>query len=116
MKQNSETKKNIDEILNGFDGIRRACPKPYFFTRVMARWDRKDSGWEKVAAFISRPAFAVAIIALFLFINFFILYNSSSHATPVAQDESSIAAENEYGLSVSSLYDINPEQNDIAQK
>lgn len=116
MKQNFESKKNTDEILNSFGGIHRAVPRPYFFTRVMARWDRKDSGWEKVAAFISRPVFAVAVIALFLFINFFILYNSSSHATPVAQDESSLVVENDYGLSVSSLYDINPEQNDVAQK
>lgn len=116
MKQNFESKKNTDEILKSFDGIRRAVPRPYFFTRVMARWNRKDSGWEKIAAFISRPVFAVATIALFLCVNFFILYNSSLHATPVAQDESSLSAENDYGLSVSSLYDINPEQNDIAQK
>jgi len=116
MNYKPDHKSNTEEILNSLDGIRRAEPQPYFYTRLSARLNREKNGWEKVASFISKPAFAIAAIALFLIINVTILFNSSSNATSSPQEESSLAVENDYGLSVPSLYDINPDQSDIAQK
>ena len=116
MNDKPYNKANAEEILNSLDGIHRAQPQPYFYTRLMAKWDNPKNGWEKVASFISKPAFAILAIALFLIINVAILYNSSSNATSSSQEESSLAVENDYGLSVPSLYDINPDQSDIAQK
>ena len=116
MKDKPYNKANTEEILNSLNGVHRAQPKPYFYTRLMANWNKQKNGWEKVAGFISRPVFAIAAIALFLIINIAILLNSSSNATSSSQEESSLAVENDYGLSVPSLYDINPDQSDIAQK
>ena len=116
MNNKPYNKANTEEILNSLDGIHRAQPQPYFHTRLMAKWSNQKNGWEKVASFISKPAFAIAAIALFLVINIAILYNSSSNATSSSQEESSLAVENDYGLSVPSLYDINPDQSEIAQK
>ena len=116
MNYKPDNKNNQEEILNSLNGIRRAEPQPYFYTRLMAKLDKQKNGWEKVAGFISKPAFAIAAIALFLIINVTILFNSSSNATSSSQEESSLAVENDYGLSVPSLYDINPDQSDIAQK
>ena len=115
MSNKPDNKPNAEEILNSLEGVYRASPRPFFYTRVMAQLDQ-SSRWEKIASLISRPAFAIAVIVLFLFINTVILYSSSSRATSASQDESSLAIENDYELSVPSLYDINPEQSDIAQK
>jgi len=116
MSNKPYNKANAEQILNSLDGIHRAQPKPYFYTRLMAKLDKQKNGWEKVAGFISNPVFAIAVIALFLIINIAILFNSSSNATSSSQEESSLAVENDYGLSVPSIYDINPDQSDIAQK
>jgi hypothetical protein len=116
MNNKSENKNNVEEILNSLDHIQRATPRPFFYTRLMAKLDRQSSQWEKVISFITKPAFAIAVIVLFLFLNIVILYNSSPKTTTTPQDDSSLAIENDYGLSVPSLYDINPDQNEIAQK
>ena len=116
MQDTNENRKRIEDILNSLDDVRRAEANPFFYTRLMAKINGRDSRWEKLASLISKPAFAIAVVVLFLVINFAVLYGSSSNASSASQDTSSLAVENDYGLSVSSLYDINPEQNDIAQK
>ncbi|HYM95596.1 MAG TPA: hypothetical protein VET23_15765 [Chitinophagaceae bacterium] len=110
--------KNTDEILNSLGGIQRAVPRPFFYGRTMAKLNQQqDSRWERIVGFLSQPTIAVATVVFFLLINAVVLFRSSENATPASQDESNLATDNEYNnLSVSSLYDINPYQNDIAQK
>ncbi|HVT84805.1 MAG TPA: hypothetical protein VHD35_06365 [Chitinophagaceae bacterium] len=118
MSNKTDINSKTEEILNSLDGIRRATPQPFLHTRVMARLtkDATSTLWEKMASLISRPAFAIATIALFLLINVAVVFHFSAKTSTNTQDESAIVSDNEYNLSVSSLYDINPEQNDIAQK
>ena len=118
MSKRSEINKKTEDILNSLDGIRRASAQPFLYTRVMARLSRNTTtGWERMASLISRPAVAFAAITLFLLINAAVVFHFSTTTTAsTAQDESAVVSDNEYSLSVSSLYDINPEQNDVAQK
>lgn len=105
-----------DEVLESLNGIQRAEPRSFLFTRVMARINREQvSIWEKLATFISRPVVAFAAVILFIFINTLVLFSFSDDASPVTQ-EPVLVAGNDFGLSVTSFYDINPEQNDIVQK
>ncbi|MBS1919844.1 MAG: hypothetical protein JST17_06305 [Bacteroidetes bacterium] len=121
MGNKRNTNNDTEQVLNSLDGIRRATAQPYLFTRVMARLTKNTTltRWEKIASLFSKPAYAFATISLFLLINVAVLFHFSattlSSSTP-AQDNSAVVSDNEYNLSVSSLYDINPEQNDIAQK
>lgn len=109
-------KNRTEDILNSLEGIQRAVPRPFFYTRLMAQLQRKVSGWERATALITKPVFAIAIILIFLIINISVLMNYSSQPHSVQADESAIVMGNDYGLSVSSLYDINPDQNEIARK
>lgn len=109
-------KKETENILNSLEGVHRAMPKPFFYTRLTERMQRRILGWEKAVTLISKPVFAIAIILLFLIINISVLMNYSSQPNPAQTDDSAITMGNDYGLSVSSLYDLNPEQNDIARK
>ncbi len=117
MSKRSEINAKTEEVLNSLDGIRRAPGQPFLYTRVMARLSNNTTTlWEKLASLISRPAVAFAAIALFLLINAAVVFHFSTTTASTTQDESAVVSDNEYSLSVSSLYDINLEQNDVAQK
>ena len=116
MRNKADIQKLVDDTLESLEGMQKAEPRPFLFTRVMARMNKEEnSAWEKLASLISRPAIAFATVILFLVINAFVIYSVSGNSMQDTQ-ENSVMAGNDYGLSVSSLYDINPEQNDIAQK
>jgi len=116
MNNKNDIQKLVNETLNSLEGLQKAEPRPFLFTRVMARIKRdEDTLWEKLAALIAKPAIAFATVILFLAINAFVLFQASGNNSSNTQ-ETSLVAGNDFGLSVSSLYDINPEQNDIVQK
>lgn len=118
MSKKATNEQRINEIINSIDGIRRATPKPFFYGRTAAKLEQhNDKRWERVGSLISKPAIAFVAAALVLLINVAVLFHSSDNSTTATQDEASVVGDNEYNnLSVSSLYDLNPDQNDIAQK
>jgi hypothetical protein len=106
----------VNETLGSLDGIQKAEPKPFMFTRIMARVNQKEETiWEKLASLVSNPAVAFATVILFIAINAFVLFNVSGDS-PSEVQEPALVADSDFGLSVSSMYDINPEQNDLVQK
>jgi hypothetical protein len=58
-----------EDALESLNGIQRATANPFLYTRIAARLESGMSVWEKVARLLSRPAFAVASIVIFLSIN-----------------------------------------------
>jgi hypothetical protein len=62
-----------EDVLNSLEGIKRAESNPYLYTKITARIEAGNSGWEKVANWISRPAFAFTIISVFVGINITVL-------------------------------------------
>lgn len=117
MVNKTDINNQTEKILESLDGIRRASPQPFFYTRLIGRMQMKTTSlWEKMASIISKPTIAIAMIALFLLINITVIFHFSSNPASTGQNDSAVISDNEYSLSVSSLYDINPEQNDIAQK
>ena len=114
--KNEYIQKLTDEVLDSFSGLHKAAPRPFLYTRVMAHINRvQDSAWEKTASLLSRPAVAFATVVLFVVINVVVLFRVSADSSPAAQ-EPALVAGNDFGLSVTSIYDLNPEQNDIVQK
>jgi hypothetical protein len=116
MTNRNDIEKLVNETLNSLDGIQKAEPRPFMVTRIMARMNQKEETiWEKLIFLISKPAVAFATVILFIAINAFVLFNVSSDSPSEAQ-EPTLVADSDFGLSVSSMYDINPEQNDLVQK
>jgi hypothetical protein len=98
-----------EEVLDSFDGIQRAEPNPFLFTRIQARMAAEDKSTVfAVVRFITRPAFALSIAFLFVFINGYLLMN---------QLESSQANAEEMGQAVAMEYvqhTVNPyDQNEL---
>ncbi len=116
MTNRNDIEKLVNETLGSFDGIQKAGPRPFMFTRIMARMNQKEETiWERIAFLVSKPAVAFATVILFLAINAFVLFNVSGNS-PSEVQEPTLVADSDFGLSVSSMYDINPEQNDLVQK
>ena len=116
MNNNSDIQKQVHDTLDSLNGIQRAEPIPFLFTRVMARINNKqNSVWEKLSYVFSKPAVAFATVILFIAINAVVLFSVAGNS-PSAPQEPALMAGNDFGLSVNSIYDINPEQNDIVQK
>ncbi len=95
MKENKNMDEKINETLNSLEGLDRASPGPYFFTRLQQRLQSsKKSTWEIVARFISKPAFALGSLLIVILLNIALLVNNPAKSDRFedGSDDYSIAA------------------------
>lgn len=94
----------VDKTLQSLEGIKRAQPNPYLFTRIMARM-HKHNGWEKVTYFIARPVIAFAVLLFVIVINALVVFQfnrTSSNETEgivindIADEYNMVASTNYY--------------------
>lgn len=92
MIQQHDIDKRSEETLNSFEGMQRATPDPYFFTRLHARLQEKMPLWESISNILSRPAVAFATISFVLVLNAFAFLKQQSQnevsAAPITSDVS----------------------------
>ena len=105
MKQ--EKQDRIEQILNAWDGAKRAEAPAFFYTRLKAKMERSE---QPVKSWLLKPAFVIAALAAVIIINAFIFFQDGNNTiTPSSYGEEtiqSIAAE--YNLSENySLEEIN---------
>lgn len=102
MKNNKNIPENgasawADQVLESLDGMQRAQANPFLFTRVMARLEAETNGWERVAGWLSKPAFAFSAVVLFMAVNASVLlWSQNDREVAVAQKltaEQALAAE-----------------------
>lgn len=107
MEQKDHIDKLVNETLDSLDGLSRAKANAFLFTRVQARLKQSRSGWEQLTAYVSRPAFALAMLVMVLFTNAVVMYWRAER--PEAPDQQ-LALTEEYSLTTTALYDDeNPE-------
>jgi hypothetical protein len=106
-----ENKKDIDSVLESFDGLQKASPGVFFFTRVQARLQRTETGlWGKLAVFLTRPAVAFATLCLIFLLNAAALfYHSQSPGSPSDQNEPSLTEDYNTTVAANSYYVDNTE-------
>ena len=111
MKQEDLNKK-IDKTLDSLEGIQRAEPQPYFYTRLTGRLQRNEKTfWETTGAFLAKPAVAVASLCFIIVLNGFILFRQDSEILtsktqlPTTASETVMSTDNEYILASSSSFD-----------
>ena len=102
MNKNSDIQRRIDETLESIVNIRRATPKPFFYTRLHARMTKNErSEWERISRLVTRPA--VAAVSLVLLLNAFVIIQGVSAQS--SQGELSEISSTE-DLSYTTFYDI----------
>ncbi len=109
MQTESHHEVNIDLILDSLHGIQSAQPRPFLYTRVMARMERDRSNpWVKAWNFVSTPAITVSIITCLLIMNLYTVYQRTTDQ-PEVQVESLATATAEYEGQLVSYYAFNDE-------
>ncbi len=94
----------IESILNSLEGMQRAEPRPFFFTRLEARMQKGDA-FESIIRFISRPAVVITSVLLIIFINAFTIFSSLPDQSQSNMASQEIASVDEYIQISSNLFD-----------
>jgi hypothetical protein len=96
MEKRDELAGKVDEVMESLDGIHRADPGPWFFTRLSQRLrTQPKSVWVSVGAFLSRPAIAISGIAAVLMLNLVLLLNEKKEVE-TASLRQPVVTENDY--------------------
>jgi hypothetical protein len=104
MQMEKDITSHIEAVLNSLDGIEKAAPQPFFYTRLLARMEQVNaSPWNKWMVLLSKPAVAVGILSFFILLNGLMLF---SHGSP---EEDNTSAANDYSVVQHSSYDPNAE-------
>lgn len=103
--QNNINKK-IEETMHSIDGIDKAQPNPFFFTRLEARMEKENNIWVKITSFVTRPLVAFACICLVIMINAFVILSSSLSTNTSTKQNTELATVDEYTQINTTLYDF----------
>ena len=99
-----------ESILNSLEGLQKASPGAFFFTRVQARLQKEElGGWARLAAFLARPRIALATLGIIFLLNAAALFYQRAAATAVTADQAEQTNTDEYNttLAANSYYDEN---------
>lgn len=102
-KEKEYIENEVLRTLHSLDGIQRAELNPFFYTRLRAKMDQQNSGWERVYSFISRPVIAIAILLVVMAVNTWTVWGTTNA-------EESNAAENNNTI----ISEIASEYNQVA--
>jgi uncharacterized membrane protein YdfJ with MMPL/SSD domain len=98
--------KKIDEAMQSLDGLEKASPRTYFFTRLEARMEREKSRWEVISSFVAKPIVAFACICLIIMINAAVIFSSANSKNVTDQQNSEQATADEYNSVSAPLYEF----------
>lgn len=101
-----KSSKKIDEVMQSLNGVEKASPSPFFFTRLEARMEREKSSWEKISSFVAKPVVAFACICLVIMINAWVIFSSRNSQNSTEQQTSELATTDEYNLVSSTFYEF----------
>jgi hypothetical protein len=105
MEQNKSLDLRIEETLNSLDGLQKASPGPFFYTRVMARMEAGEKNlWEVATAFITKPFVIASVICVVLLLNVTAVFRQAE-VSPNLLDQADISLVDEYKIASTSLYD-----------
>lgn len=106
MEQKRTIDGKIERALDSLEGVQRATPQPWFYTRVKARLQREEKTvWETIGSFLSKPVVAMAALTTILVLNLAVLSEQShlqdvapvtSQAVQVTDSESIIASNSSF--------------------
>ena len=106
MKHKAEIEQRAEEALNSLDGINRASANAWLYTKVKNRLPGEvKRPWERIAAFLARPAVAIAGLFLVLLLNVVVLSKTDSQDLATAEDARQVVVDSESLIASSSSFD-----------
>lgn len=112
MIDNKDIQNEVEKTLRSLDGITRAEANPFLYTRIKARM-QKQSRWENVISFISRPVVVFAVFIMVLTVNGLFLINpSEENSTNENESIATLDFDDEYNLGSTTEYNYENLQNE----
>jgi len=106
MKNEQYNERQVEEILRSLDSIRPASPRPFLFTRIKARMERKEESLSPSRSFFARPAIVLAGLLVVILVNVFILLNQRPATEPsLASQTEQVSSDNDYLMATNTSYD-----------
>ncbi|MET0636290.1 MAG: hypothetical protein ABWZ25_09710 [Chitinophagaceae bacterium] len=105
MEKRDDMNEKVEGVMQSLDGIKRADPGPWFFSRLSQRLGSNPrSPWFYIGAFLSRPSVAISGVMAVLILNLVLLLNQQSEVE-TASLPLNFSSENEYITASNSSYD-----------
>ena len=105
MTTNKNIQQQVEASLNSLDGISKASPSPYFYTRIIAKLSNSQQTiWEKFSVIITRPVVAFACMCIIVLMNIIAVYSNSN--TTSVSDQNEIAATDELTQATPAFYEL----------
>ena len=83
-----------EDIINSIEGIGRAEPSPYFYTRLQAKIAKEDNGFViSYLKLLMKPSYSIAVALLFILINGYFLITNVVQENTFDENTPNIAAE-----------------------
>src|SRR5215471_6631645 len=99
--------KRIEQALSSIDHIQRAKAPSFFYTRLVARMERENSGGP-VVRLLARPALAITLAAIILVVNATaILEMWNKDKSTAVPDNQQLVSATDYPMSTYPVYDDN---------
>ena len=98
--------KKVEDTMRSLDGIEKANPNPFFFTRLEARMQRQKGIWDSISSFVTKPLITFACISLVIMINAAVIFSSTGLQGADNSQGNEPATVDEYTQVSSTLYDF----------
>lgn len=69
MSKKHDIQEQVARAMNSLEGLSPAAANPHLYTRIKAKLEQERSSWSWLAAFLSRPAVAVALVLFVILLN-----------------------------------------------
>ncbi|HEY8397243.1 MAG TPA: hypothetical protein VIK80_04840 [Flavihumibacter sp.] len=91
----------VEQTLQSLDGLQTARANPHLYTRIRARLEDERSTWSRIAAFLSKPVVAIALVLLVIALNVFTI--TSSRTESDENTDQLVAVAQDYNFQPSSI-------------
>lgn len=96
----------IEAILNSLEGMDRASPGPFFYTRLRARMENAAGLTDKILFYITRPAVGIAAVLLIIVINAVAIFMATPANENGGTATTEIASVDEYSQANLTFFDV----------
>ena len=106
MSKRPDTSKKADKALESLDGIKRAEPQPFFYTRLVGRLQRAEkTWWETTGSFLAKPVMVAICLGFILVLNAVILFRQNAGDDVSFANPQADVPDNEYVVASNSSFD-----------
>lgn len=101
MNKKNQVQEQVAKAMSSLEGIQPATANPHLYTRIKARLEQEKSSWGWLAAFLSKPAVAIALVTTVILLN--ILTLTANRSVPEENNDQLVSLAQDYSFQPSNI-------------